>query len=211
MNNTTTHKSSHDTEHDILKAAEKEFLSKGFAGSRTTSIAEAAGVTHAMLHYYFRSKANLFERVLQDKLNLLREALYSSFDYSSASLEEMIRNVIESHLDFIASNPELPRFLIVEIFSDPKKSNVFLDGIKKYAPLIIQTIQKKINAEAAKGNCRNINAGMLMLDIASLNIFSYLAAPAVQAALGDLADNPVEFLEIRKKENFDTIMRKLRP
>ena len=43
------------TEEKILKAAEHEFLVKGFAGARTTSIASAAGVTHAMLHYYFRN------------------------------------------------------------------------------------------------------------------------------------------------------------
>ena len=42
-----------NTEQSILKAAEKEFLKKGFSGSKTTEIAKEAGVTHAMLHYYF--------------------------------------------------------------------------------------------------------------------------------------------------------------
>ena len=45
-----------NTEQSILKAAEKEFLKKGFSGSKTTEIAKEAGVTHAMLHYYFRTK-----------------------------------------------------------------------------------------------------------------------------------------------------------
>ena len=47
---------SQDTETRILQAAEKEFFEKGYIGARTTSIAEAAGVTHTMLHYYFRTK-----------------------------------------------------------------------------------------------------------------------------------------------------------
>ena len=51
-------------EQAILEAAEREFLKKGFDGARTTSIAAAAGVTHAMLHYYFRTKEQLFERIL---------------------------------------------------------------------------------------------------------------------------------------------------
>lgn len=33
-----------DTESRILLAAEQEFMAKGYAGARTTSIAEAAGV-----------------------------------------------------------------------------------------------------------------------------------------------------------------------
>ena len=36
-------------EQTILEAAEREFLNKGFAGARTTSIAEAAGVTQEVI------------------------------------------------------------------------------------------------------------------------------------------------------------------
>ena len=69
MNKELTH--SQDTETRILQAAEKEFLEKGYAGARTVSIAEAAGVTHAMLHYYYRTKDNLFEKIVSDKMHML--------------------------------------------------------------------------------------------------------------------------------------------
>ena len=210
MDNTITDNILKDTEQAILMAAEKEFLAKGFAGARTTSIAEAAGVTHAMLHYYFRTKAKLFDRVLGEKIRLLKESLFTSFDYADASLEEIIRNIVERHLEFIAANPELPRFLIEEIYSDPERSNVFLQQIERYAPVILQAMQQKINDEAAEGRCRMVDARMLMLDIASLNIFSYIAAPIVRVALGDLTADAKAFLAMRKRENYDTIMRKLR-
>lgn len=45
-----------NTEQAILMAAEKEFLARGYALSKTTEIARAAGVTHAMLHYILRDK-----------------------------------------------------------------------------------------------------------------------------------------------------------
>ena len=211
MDNSTTGNTPLDTEWAILKAAEKEFLAKGFAGARTTSIAEAAGVTHAMLHYYFRTKAKLFDRVLGEKIRLLKESLFTSFDYADASLEEIIRNIVERHLEFIAANPELPRFLIEEIYSDPERSNVFLQQIERYAPLILQAMQKKINDEAAEGRCRMVDARMLLLDIASLNIFSYVAAPVAKVALGGLVADANAFLALRKRENYDTIMRKLMP
>ena len=57
-----------NTEQAILKAAEEEFLKKGYALSKTTDIAKQAGVTHAMLHYYFRTKENLFEKVFSQKV-----------------------------------------------------------------------------------------------------------------------------------------------
>ena len=66
-------------EQAILEAAEREFIVKGFAGARTTSIAEAAGVTHAMLHYYFRTKEQLFERILDEKMRLMGESVLAAF------------------------------------------------------------------------------------------------------------------------------------
>lgn len=211
MNRDNNNRTMQDTEQAILKAAEKEFLSKGFAGARTTSIAEAAGVTHAMLHYYFRTKGKLFERVLAEKTTLLKAALINSLSGGSVSLEEMIRNIIEGHLDFLAANPELPHFLIEEIYSDPERARIFATHMERFAPVMLGNLQSKLDNAVAEGICRKVDARMLMLDIVSLNVFSYIAAPIVRAVLGDLTADPVAFLIARKKENFDTIMRKLKP
>ena len=72
-------------EQAILEAAEREFIVKGFAGARTTSIAEAAGVTHAMLHYYFRTKEQLFERILDEKMRLMGESVLAAFGQPGSS------------------------------------------------------------------------------------------------------------------------------
>lgn len=211
MSNSATDNKLQDTEQAILKAAEQEFLSKGFIGARTTSIAEAAGVTHAMLHYYFRTKAKLFERVLNEKTALLKDAIAKSLGRENASLEEMIRNIIEGHLDFLAANPELPRFLIEEIYNDGGRAKIFSENMERFAPLMLGNLQMKIDNAVAEGRCRKIDARMLMLDIVSLNVFSFIAAPIIRAVLGDLTADQATFLTTRKKENFDTIMRKLKP
>ncbi len=211
MNKDNNNNELQDTEQKILEAAEKEFLSKGFAGARTTTIAEAAGVTHAMLHYYFRTKAKLFDRVLSEKTKLLKEAIFKSTDDAEISLDETIRSIIDRHLDFIGANPELPRFMIEEIYNDQERAHIFLEQIGIYAPLMIGALQIKIDKAASEGKCRQVDARMLMLDIASLNIFSFMAAPVVKVALGDLTANPDYFLAMRKRENYDTIMRKLMP
>ncbi len=199
------------TEIRILKAAEKEFMAKGYAGARTSVIAEEAGVTHAMLHYYFRTKANLFERIANEKIALLKEALFTSVENNTASLEETIKGIVERHLDFIAANPDLPRFIIGEICNNSACAKVFISQISQNAPEILTSLQKRINEAAQAGICRKVDAGMLMLDIASLNIFSFIAAPIVDAALGTLTEDKNSFVARRKKENFDTIMRKLKP
>ena len=57
-------KNNKNTEGAILEAAGKLFKENGFKGTTTTMIASQAGVTHAMLHYYYRSKEQIFMKVL---------------------------------------------------------------------------------------------------------------------------------------------------
>ena len=64
-------------EQQILAAAEQEFLTKGYDGARTTAIAKVAGVTHAMLHYYFRTKEQLFERIVDEKFATMSRSMFA--------------------------------------------------------------------------------------------------------------------------------------
>ena len=208
------HNISHDdivpTERKILMAAEREFFEKGFAGARTTSIAESAGVTHAMLHYYFRTKSKLFERIISDKMSLLGELMLNSLTHSDLPLFEKLRTAIERHLDFISENPDLPFFFIREVYSDPERVKVMAETLQTHAERSIGELQKEIDEAAARGECRSINAGMLMLDIVSLNVFSFIAHPILNIIMHDLVADKEHFLAVRKKENFDTIMQKLK-
>lgn len=200
-----------DTEAKILQAAESEFLTKGFAGARTTSIAQAAGVTHAMFHYYFRTKDKLFERIISEKIALMKELLLDTVANSDMSLEDKIRNVIGRHLDFVAANPDLPRFLVGEVFAYPERAKVLTEKIRMFAPRMIAELQRQIDEAAANGIFRKVDARMLIIDIVSLNIFSYMASPLINAVLDNCMEDSERFLAQRKKENFDTIMRKLKP
>ncbi len=198
------------TEERILAAAEKEFMQKGYAGARTNTIAEAAGVTHAMLHYYFRTKDRLFEKIIDQKILLLRDIILETVGVPEMGLFEKIEAIIRSHLNFIARNPDLPRFMTGEIFCHPDRMEIVLRHLKKYAPLIVAQLQRQIDDYAAGGRCRRVDAGMLMLDIMSLNVFPFMASPMVYPLLGWRVDDS-EFVEARKKENVETIMRKLLP
>lgn len=199
-----------DTESKILQAAEKEFFEKGYAGARTASIAEAAGVTHAMLHYYFRTKDRLFEKIISEKMNLLGDMLLSAIGDSNLPLEERIRQGIERHFDFISANRELPRFIVNEIISHPERSKTMEASTRKIADALLSSLQAEIDEYAAQGICKHVDARMLLVDIVSLNVFPFMAAPIVEGAIGNRYSNYDEFLAIRKKENVETILNKLK-
>lgn len=199
------------TEDKILAAAEKEFLQKGYAAARTTAIAEAAGVTHAMLHYYFRTKDNLFDKIIESKIGTLRDIMLSSVGDPSIPLFDKLKSAIENHLDFIAANPDLPKFMIGEVFSRPEKMPVVIEKLRYHTPLMTRSLQTQIDEYAREGLCRRVDAGMLILDIVSLNIFPFMAIQMVNPLLGGMMIDRKAFIEARKKENVETIMKKLQP
>jgi TetR/AcrR family transcriptional regulator len=54
----------------LLEAAETVFAERGFSGATTAAIAARANLPKANLHYYFRTKAQLYRAVLSNVLEL---------------------------------------------------------------------------------------------------------------------------------------------
>lgn len=200
---------SNNVEEKILKAAEEEFLAKGYAGARTTSIASAAGVTHAMLHYYFRTKERLFEKIMEDKLESIKEILVIMLDDNGQPFEYRLRSMIERHFDLLTKNPKLPHFMINEVYTNPDGFELISKGIMTIASEAIIKLQKQLDMEAEKGNCRQMDALNLLLDVISLNLFPYIAYPMMEKVLSATGKTPDEFLKQRKEENVRTILAKI--
>ena len=206
---TEPHNHQRDTEALILQAAEREFLEKGYSGAKTTAIAQAAGVTHAMLHYYFRTKEKLFEKIVADKMDKLKRVMFGVIGNPDLPLRERLKQGVEQHFDFIAENPNLPRFIFNELHEHPERIDQVKNSIASIAAKAITTLQNEIDRKAASGECRPVDARMLMLDIASLNLFPFVAAPLISSSFGKLFEGRDEFLEMRKKENVRTVLGKL--
>ena len=66
-----------ENERLILSAAERVFAERGFGGATMQSIADAAGLPKANLHYYFASKEMLYRRVVERIFTIWLEAAHS--------------------------------------------------------------------------------------------------------------------------------------
>lgn len=197
-------------EHEILVAAEQEFLTKGFDGARTTSIAQAAGVTHAMLHYYFRTKEQLFERIVDDKFAQMSHSMFAILGDPSLPVVERLRGGIAAHFDFIAENPQLPRFMINEIVSRPERYEVLYKRASAIIDNVYKGLQAEIDSAAERGEIERIDVRMLFISIMSLNVFTFVAYPFMEPLMGELMADRDRFLAERKAENIETIMRRLK-
>ena len=87
----------------ILTTAERIFAQTGLAGARTDLIAKAAGVNKAMLYYYFKSKEDLYEAVVEDHFRRFNERALELLG-SRGSARDVLLQYVSLHFDFITAH-----------------------------------------------------------------------------------------------------------
>jgi len=200
-----------NTEQLILKAAEKEFLEKGFAGAKTVSIAKAAGVNHALLHYYFRTKENLFNRVFNEKFEEIAKSLPPLLVNKETPLTERIEKFITNHFEYLRQNPRLPHFIINEICTNPERRMHIQEIIGKVFSFYLSQLQIELDEMAERGQISRISAVHLLLDIVSLNVFTFTMLPILEPFVTDSSETRESFFEERKQDILNLILNRLKP
>ncbi len=196
----------------ILEVAEELFVEKGYSATSTVEIASKAGCNQALVHYYFRTKANLFNKILESKISFM----VSAFDYidnKELSFTENLTKTIEMHFDALTKDKKLPIFVLNEIKNND--NNNVLDIIREIFRNKISFLLDKLDAilqeEIKAKRIREISALDLVLTIVSLNIFVFLAYPIVDYVLSVNEKGVELIIQQRKKEIVNTILNSLRP
>ena len=104
----------------ILEAARAEFVAKGFAAARMQAIARAAGVNHALLHYYFGSKEKLYEAALREILHTVWGGLRGELESlpGKSGFEDLLRTLLKTHARILAGHPGFLPFLLRELLNE---------------------------------------------------------------------------------------------
>ena len=198
------------TEKQILEAAEKVFLHKGFVASKTTEIAENAGVNHALLHYYFRTKENLFNTVFQEKMGVLINSFKGIFE-KNLSLFELLESIIGTQYDFLLQNERLPFFIINEMIANEKNCKIFISLFLYEMKDRFVVLQALLDEEIAKGTIRPVKLIDLMLTIVSLNVSFFMLQPLINSLPKDLQTVNIEILKSeRKKAHVELVLNWIR-
>ena len=163
------------TEEKIYEAARRIFVLKGMEGARMQEIADEAGMNKALLHYYFRSKENLFKAVFKDIFTKFFSKVKDTL-FSGVSAKEKLTVFIDNYIDLILANPYVPQFIINEINRDPKvlKSLMFESGIEP------QKILELFFNEVQWNNISKLDPRHIVISLLGMLIFPFIARPLLQ-------------------------------
>ncbi len=122
------------TEEAILMAARKVFESKGFDGARMQEISDRARINRALLHYYFRTKEKMFERIFDEALERFMPLLSTWDQNPEESWELKLKRFISTFINFLKANSML--FLLREIIRKPEllasRTKKYRKGLNKF-------------------------------------------------------------------------------
>jgi AcrR family transcriptional regulator len=194
-------------EERILEAASKVFRQRGFDGARMQEIADEAAINKALLHYYFRSKEQLFERVFRASAKEFFGSLLTVLR-SEETLREKVVRLCDLYVSVGLEHPYIPVFILTEAH---RKGAGFVARMISEEGVLpdFEPLRRQIAEEAEAGRIRPIAAEQLMMDILGLCLFPAIARPMMQRMMGISDEGFRQALETRRSRASQMIIDSL--
>ena len=192
-----------DTAAKILNAAEEEFMEKGYGNAKMMSIAARAGVSHSMLHYYYRSKGKLFQMIFDEKAKLIVSILEGVHD-KEISFKEVISHFVMNQFGLLRKNDRFVWFMFDELIHNKENLTKIMEIVLPKVTGYIQCVNDMLEKEVKAGNVREIKLMDLIVNIVSINVASFLFLPVLGQIMPEADIN--RYLDERRRSNVGFIL-----
>lgn len=184
------------TEEKIKTVARDLFHQKGYDGTKTRDIAEAAGINIALMNYYFRSKKKLFDLIMLETIETFFQSVFEILSDEESDLDEKINKLTSHYIDMLKDEPDMPIFILSEIRNDPRSflDKVFQGKSIRQAPFFQELFQM-----IQKNNDIPTHPIHLILNLISMVVFPFAARPVIKELFG-LEEREFQDLMEERKE-----------
>ena len=190
----------------ILDAAERLFADQGYEATSLNQVGAAAGVSRGTPGYFFRSKPELYQAVLDRSFAEVREAVRSGRERALASNESpetILAGAVSDYFDFLAARPNFVRLIEREALSGGRLPH----GVSHLSAG--QEALAAISAELGLDDAPSGEAAQLLLSIIALCWFPMIHARTVAPAVGVRLEDAAE-LDRRKGHVIGLVLHGLR-
>lgn len=191
-------------EERIMTAAMEVFCRRGYDGARMQEIADSAGISKASLHYYFRSKDNLFRMTVQ-KLFAQVIGNVRSRICDDSSIQEVIAHLVHGYMEMFITYRYQVFYLLTELMKHEDLLAEIMVGVDTSA--ISVGIVNRFQKEREAGTIIDIEPADLLLNIIGMCIYPVLAEPMVKRLLKQTDTEYAMMIARRKPMIIDFVLR----
>lgn len=196
-----------DKEELILKKAMEVFVEKGWHGTKMQEIADKAGINKALLHYYYRSKEKLYNKIFEYLIwNNIGETVRLFTTETDLPFEQYLKKFISAYIELLNKNPRIPFFILRELTDGAKRIKPILEELMRTGKFDIKPVLNRIRDASEKGEIKPIDPPQLMTTVVGSCLFFFIAEPMVMTLMVDENFNREQFIEERKEAVYQIIM-----
>ena len=140
-------------ETQMIEAARRLFIEKGFEDTTMCNIAELAGVNRSTLHYYFANKDVMFRAVFSSIMETLMPRLCEIME-SNKPLMERLSLVTDEYFERFLENPSIPGFIISEIQRDVE--HFIATAREMHYDKVFSLVRNALNNEMQEGRLNKV-------------------------------------------------------
>ena len=195
------------TEKLIKEKAKILFFQKGLLGATTQDIADEAGVNRALIHYYFRSREQMLDLLLEETLMEKKERAFKILS-KSIPFREKIALYIDTVVDYGLKYPHLENFIISETAKNPERMKSFCT---QYPIKSSDLIREQLAEEIKKKRIEPISPEHFMVNLAAMCNYPLLAKSVLKTIHGMTETSYKKFLQERKQIIYTTLFNEEMP
>jgi TetR/AcrR family transcriptional regulator len=165
-------------------AARELYSTHGFEAVSLRQVAEAAGVTPAMIHYYFGGKHGLWIAVLEDYLEeALGSLLAARAEFEAPGGLELY---LSRHAEILGRQPWVAPLLFREVILGGGPSAEF---VQRFPAQLRELLRGAIAKARQRGELADdLDTELLILSLLSAAVFPFLVRPMVERLFGAPVD-----------------------
>ena len=168
------------TREKILEAAKKVFSEHPYSSASIRMVGSAAGIDHPLISYYFPTKADLFEALVEEISETYYHANTAWFEGLEAlGLSPGLSLYIDRMLDFISEHPETLRIVALNLVQ-PEESKV-VPAYRQMQRLTVRNTETFRKVAALRTSTRE-----MFTESFNALVINYLGAASYYAGILDM-------------------------
>ena len=172
-----------DLRAQLLDAALQCFVAKGIAATSLRDIAHRAGVTPALVHYYFKDKPRLQQAVVEERLWPVMMQVHAGVLDAGDDMASLITAFVDGMTRAVAAHPWMPTLWVREILCDGGALRALM--IERVGPVLPRVLAERFAAAQQAGQLNaDLDPRLMVVSLVGLTMFPLASAPIWQQLFG---------------------------
>lgn len=186
-------------EEEILQAAEEEFFRNGYEATSTDTIAKRAGVTHAMVNYYFRTKEKLFVQILDNHVYGLLQSLKPLMK-ADGNVAKVAIEAAKVIFDAFNADRLFPFLVVDTVRKHPEFLLRYKETVLSICMESIGMHEQRLKKCISDGVVRECTMDDIYYNVLTLSISPFLDIPMMEDIVGLSPERIDSFLAARRED-----------